>query len=261
MTFRVAAVAVGFSLLGAIHSAAQTDAADKILNETRTALGGSKLATIKSLSFSGTSERLSPPGSQTVDMEFSLQLPDKFLREGTPVSAHPIGGGSPVSPPVQLQCINGTTGWSFVMFPPGTLLNGGAPPDTATDMDETRKKAAIRDFNRYLIAFLLSSSPNFPVTFTSAGETDTPNGAADTIDGKGPDDFSIRLLIDKKTKRPVAISYTNGAQLALADYRAEGGVLLPHQLTSMMAGNPVERLQIKTFKINPKFSAKKFNKP
>src|ERR1700722_19246011 len=111
MTFRVAAVAAGFSLLGAIHSAAQTDPVDTILNETRTALGGSKLAAIKSLSFSGTSERLSPPASQTVDMEFSLQLPDKFLREGTPISAHPIGGGAPVNPPVQLQCINGTTGW------------------------------------------------------------------------------------------------------------------------------------------------------
>lgn len=98
MTSRVAAVAGGLSLLGALHSATQPDAVDKILNKARTALGGSKLATIKSLSFSGTSERLSPPGSQTVDMEFSFQLPDKFLREGTPVSARPIGGGSPVSP-------------------------------------------------------------------------------------------------------------------------------------------------------------------
>lgn len=146
-------------------------------------------------------------------------------------------------------------------FPPGTLLNGGAPPNTATDMHETRKKAVTRDFNRYLIAFLLSSSPNFPVTFTSAGETDAQNGLADAINGKGPDDFSIRLLIDRKTHRPVSIAYTNGTQLGLADYRADGAVLLPHQLTSISAGNPIEKLQIRTFKINPKFSAKKFNKP
>ena len=80
----------------------------------------------------------------------------------------------------------------------------------------------------------------------------------DTVEGRGADGFLVRLLLDPKTHRPRAIVYSSSAQLWLDGYRDEGGVLLPHLLTTLTDGIPTEKFEVKKFKINPVFAVGKF---
>jgi hypothetical protein len=243
MTFRRILAVLAFSMVGW----AQT--ADTILDAARAALGGGKLTAVQSLAVSGSLEKRDARGVRHALVELSLQLPGQFLREITPADAGPA---------VQIQCLNGDTGWSRTIFPPGTTVNGAPPPDRAADLDEAGRNSLNREFVRYLLAFLVTGTPDFPLTFRAGDAMETDRGTMDTVEGRGADGFLVRLLFDPKTHRPSAIVYSSSAQLWLSDYREENGMLLPHQLTTTTDGIPTEKFEIKKFKVNPLFPASQF---
>ena len=49
-------------------------------------------------------------------------------------------------------------------------------------------------------------------------------------------------------------------QWRFSDYRAAGGLLLPHRITSGPEGETTDELEIKSYAINPQFKAEKFQK-
>ena len=53
-----------------------------------------------------------------------------------------------------------------------------------------------------------ASFPAYPLTFTYVGEAEAPQGKADVIDAKGPNNFTIRLFINKDTHLPIMVSWT-----------------------------------------------------
>jgi hypothetical protein len=47
----------------------------------------------------------------------------------------------------------------------------------------------------------------FPLTFGYAGQAEAPEGKADVLDVKGPQNFAARLFIDNKTHLPLMLSW------------------------------------------------------
>ena len=70
--------------------------------------------------------------------------------------------------------------------------------------DPARAKAALKRSNvelaRLMLGLVGSTQPGFPVTYTYAGEAESPDGKAHIIDVNGPEDFKARLFIDTQTQ-------------------------------------------------------------
>jgi hypothetical protein len=247
--------------------------AHDILAASRAALGGSKVASIQSISVWGPDKR----GGQAGEVALSMDLTGKFLREQTSLSnggeitkmgmgedgVGSVGGGMPGDeggPALGLNAAEGLNGADYwVKNGAGSASNSSTPEAAAA----ARKKAFVESFARYAIAFTLAPPVNFPVAFTYAGQVEAPDGMADAIEGKGPNGFLIHLFIDAKTHLPLMINYLNGAQdvqLWLKNYKAEDGILLPHNMTWIANGNLTEEFQAQRFKINPKLPAARFQK-
>ncbi len=250
--------------------AAQPSAND-IMAVSRAALGGPKLTAIQSIALWGPDRR----GSSATEMALSADLAGKFLKEHTVLSsggevqrtavgedgAISVGGGmpgdegGPAFTAVTTEGLNGETYWA--------KLSTGAVQGGAETVAATRKQSFVRSFALYMLALTLSPPANFPMTFTYAGQVESPGGMADGIEGKGPNGFVVHLFIDAKTHLPVMLNYLNGAQnvqMWLKDYKAEDGVLFPHTMTWISNGNLTEEFQAQKFKVNPKFGAGKFQR-
>jgi hypothetical protein len=193
---------------------AATPNADDILAKARKALGGdAKLAGLKSLTATGIIRRMPGPGMRmmvmggggssepqvvTTDAELHLLLPDNYLKSTTTTSG-----------PVPLTIMEGLSagkGWmdtrsgmaggGVVMF--RNLNTGGGSPEKAQD------QAMKASLTRALIYWTLNAPD---VQFTYSGEAEAPDGKADVLDAKGPDDFAMRVFLDKESHLPLMFSY------------------------------------------------------
>jgi hypothetical protein len=177
--------------------------------------------------------------------------------------------------------------------PPGVVVR--TPPAPTGDAEAQAVRNARADLARTTLAFLLTSPASLPLEFTAGGEAESDEGKADVIEAKGPGNFAARILLDRKSHRPLMIMYrgvaprvtiqTQGPPLAdggggrseqphdvpaaappqvvdivlyLDDYRAVDGVLLPHHMARSIDGKPAEDTTFKTIKINPAFKPDTF---
>ncbi len=251
-------------------SAAELSALD-LLKSARAAIGGGEAKSIRSLSISGAYRR----GPQSSMMALSLDFSGKCLEEHTTYANSgeiqrmgmtedgpgAVGGGMPGDsggPSLNAnvtEALNGEIYWSKTGAG-GTLSTGS----------DALKSSFRRIFVRYALAFGLMPPDNFPVTFVYMGRVESADGLIDTIEGKGADNFQVRLFLNIKTHLPMMIQYLSSqqglqeVQLWLRDYKAEDGILVPHSLTWFTNGKLSEELQVQRVKVNPKFPAGKFSK-
>jgi hypothetical protein len=64
-----------------------------------------------------------------------------------------------------------------------------------------------QDFARLTHGMIATSFSAYPMTFSYAGEAEAPQGKADVIDAKGPNNFTLRLFVAKDTHLPVMVSW------------------------------------------------------
>jgi hypothetical protein len=65
-----------------------------------------------------------------------------------------------------------------------------------------------QDFARLTLGMFAASFASYPMTFSYVGEAEAPQGKADVVDAKGPNNFTIRLFIHKDTHLPIMVSWT-----------------------------------------------------
>lgn len=222
-TVLLAVLSVAY-MVAAEHAQAQADAkATAVMTEVRKALGGEqKIASMKGLSLRADYRREMsagpmPGGGGTFvvvgggpagpgggdghavgKIEIDLGLPDRYLRAD-------IGSSG--------MAITRTEG--FEGSRPFLELAGNSPgmrvqtENPATD--PVRAQAALKrtnaDLARLLIGLTGNAQPGFNVSFTFAGDAESPDGKAHMIDVTGPDDFKMRLFVDTETKLPLMLSY------------------------------------------------------
>lgn len=227
-TITAAALAVPV-LLGASLGAEQTPDVNTILAEARKALGGEKLQQLQSLVMDGKILRSGAPvnGQATTTeraFEIRIQLPDKMLRREvlaamSNMSIYKNSGFNgadglinQVDQPPQLS-----TGTGVQVFSSSRI--GPAQGQTQTpEQKEAQRKSQLlatkKEYARLALGLFAAAPSVYPLQFTYAGEAQAPDGTADVLDVKGEGDFAVRLFIDRKTHRPLMLSWMDKELLA-----------------------------------------------
>jgi hypothetical protein len=217
----IGAVAAG-PAAGALADGREDPKANAVMAEARKALGGEKkLAALKALSMRAEFRRESAGpvaaggstfvmiggggsfssaggGQTTGSLAIDMDLPDKFYREETTT-----GGFS-------ITRVDGFEGDRPFL----DLTSNSAGARVAADnpaADPARAKAALKrtntDLARLMLGLVAGTQPGLPVTYTYAGQAESPDGTAHVIDVNDGEDFKARLFIDTATHLPLMLTY------------------------------------------------------
>jgi len=215
----------------------------------------------------------------TGETHIDLQLPDKMVIKEDMIDSSSTGGQE------TYRVLNGADSGTDFRSSSGETLMIKAPgvDDPVKRLQKIRESQAFQ-----LIRMALPPSPDFPLTFSYAGEARANDGQAHIIDVKGPDDFSARLFIDKSTfhllmmtfslQGPTTIKLTSrdlkGGKDGITknipvrkieiknrylEYKQVNGVTLPHLITQEQDGQVVRESELSSFKLNPEFAPDHFD--
>ncbi len=196
--------------------------AGAVLAQARKALGGDqKLAALKGLSIRGSYRRemsvpaggggnvmitmAGPgpggpgPGEQTGDLEIDIALPDKYIK---------VDAGTGMMAMTRTEGFEGDRPFVDVTSSqPGMRIVVDRPAD-----DPALRQAALRrsreDLARLLLGMVAGTQSSFPATYAYAAQAESPDGRADVIDVKGPDNFAVRLFLDSESHLPLMLTYS-----------------------------------------------------
>jgi len=206
-------VALAGMYVGAQAPAVPARDAGPILAAARQALGGDKkLTAVKSFTASGRTKQVR--GENLVPMEFEIfvELPDKYVRKDeipaqeTGVTAAGFNGDDlvqdppPQAPPTPAAPAPSTSPGQV----PPTAAGPGGPPRNPFAARVTSLK---QDFARLTLGMFATSFSGYPLTFSYVGEAEAPQGKADVVDAKGPNNFTLRLFITKDTHLPIMVTW------------------------------------------------------
>lgn len=268
-----------FALVAAsATTTAQIPDAPSVLAAARQALGGdATLNAVTSFTVDGSLTRFRepPPGdiawTRSDDLYTRLDirclLPDKFVR-GLRRSVSVNDSDVPI---YAYHGFNGS-------LPFGT---GGPARPTARDLAHI--------FVEHVLPLFATSFAVYPMDFTAAGRVQLATGLADTVDVRGPDEFTWRLFLDGASHLPIKLTWTDRPvvdrvlsppsmfssyslpsfhpaelapvewELVIGDYRRKDGLNWPHRLTTSMGGRKHDEVRLGTFKINPKVDPRQFS--
>lgn len=203
--------------VGAMAWAQTQDAKSaEILAKTRNALGGKKLDTLKGLSVEAAMSRNMNNMQMSSGVELLLEMPDKYVRTEETRS----GMGMTIS--------NGFNGDKAIM-PAGAGMQGGAmvfrmgpggmvpadgpkpTPEEQAAMNKAAARAQKVEISRMMLGWFGTAHPALTVSYTYAGEAESPDGKAFVIDVKDTDGFDARLFIDQNNYLPLMVSYQGRA--------------------------------------------------
>lgn len=189
--------------------------AQSVLAESRAAIGGKKLDSLRSLGLEATVQRNMGNIQLSSDVELLLDLPDKYVRSET--TSGPIGGGSTTgfNGEKPLQKFNtgggGMGGMVIRMGGPGgrvtTTPGQKLSPEEQQKVDRAMVRAARVDLSRLMLGWFAMTHPQVPAEYSYAGEAESPDGKAYVIDAMDADGFAARLFIDEQTHLPLMVTY------------------------------------------------------
>ena len=195
--------------VGAQAPAAQTRDAGPILAAARQALGGDKkLTAVKTFTAAGRTKLVRGENLVPAEFEIFVELPDKYVRKDevpaqeTGVTAAGFNGDDLIQePPPQ----------PVPVPPPATPSRApgaaGAPAGPPRNPSAARVTALKQDFARLALGMFATSFSAYPLTFAYVGEAEAPQGKADVIDAKGPNNSTLRLFIAKDTHLPIMVTW------------------------------------------------------
>ncbi|HET7697061.1 MAG TPA: hypothetical protein VFK57_15220 [Vicinamibacterales bacterium] len=187
----VAIAALG--LAGLPPAEAQTKDAASVIAAARQALGGEKkLAAVKSFTAQGRTRQVRGENLVPIEFEIFVELPDKYLRK----DEIPAQESGPTA--------SGFAGDDLLVDP----LPPAPMPDPARKARVTQLK---QDFARLALGMFAGSFPSYPLTFTYVGQAEAPQGKADVVDAKGPDNFTLRYFINSETHLPIMVTWQQPA--------------------------------------------------
>ena len=215
VVWTLAAVIVAGSLQGL---AAGEDKAAGIMAETRKAIGGRKLEGMKSFSVQAKVQRNMGNIQLASDVEFLLEMPDKFLRSEAitggpmPMAITTTAGFNGTTPlgRVNAPGMPGGAGMVIRMGSGGTMGGGGTEkltPEQQAEISANVLRTTRNDISRLMLGWFGTAHPVLPVEYVYAGEAESPDGRAHVIDVKGAGDFAARLFIDQDTHLPLMLTY------------------------------------------------------
>src|SRR5687768_2807067 len=204
-------LALALALLSAVGTLGSDNTsaarAEEVLKQARAAVGGeARLGGVQGLSIKGKFRRVMQEREMSGEREFDLLLPDSFMRTETvafPGMATSMTNSRAVSGGVFWTSGGGRAGGIMIM-----RSDGQEPtPEQKAKAEQEQARQMRAEMARYVLALLLTPSPDFPIQFNYAGEATADDGSADVIDATGPDGFTARLFLDKQTHLPLMLTY------------------------------------------------------
>jgi hypothetical protein len=216
--------------------------AEQVLADARKALGGGKMAELKTLVASGRTRRVRGNNLVPIEFEVLIELPAKYVRvdefpaeDADPTSAGfngdaliqipppAVPAGLPSAGPVRPGDAGrgaeppppGAPPPSAATPPAGMPPPGGMPPGAAgarggrgRAMDPRRARLINlkQDYARLALGLFAASSA-YPLTFSWAAMAEAPQGRADVLDVKGEDNFTLRYFIHSETRFPIMVTW------------------------------------------------------
>ena len=266
---------------GLVARARQTtsdEQAQKVLREARAAVGGeSKLKAVGGASATWKFTRVAAGGGQdTGELRYDFSLPGQFGKKEVVNLSGNLGQVTTIS------ALNGERASSDVRSSSNDVPVVNASPNK---IDEAAVRQRLqKEFASYVLQLLLTAPPSVPVAIAYVGEAEAEDGRADVLEATGANNFSMRLFFDKETHLLRLASYREPArrrftapssksansllpqqkttevaptevevQLRFSEFRAEGGVLVPHRITRERGGKIDMEMELKDFKVNPSF--------
>lgn len=206
-------------------AAAQGRDAGQLLAGARSALGGNKLAAIKTLTAEGRTTRANPSGTSTEnEFEMALELPDRYLMRTVMMAMGNMSiyrnsgfnGGQVIE---EIDRPPSLTGGNIVFRIAGP--GGGAvdpekmTPEQKAEFDQRRLLSNKKDYAKLALGMFAASPAAYPLELSDGGQAESPDGQADVIEVKGEGGFTARLFIDARTHLPLMLSWMDKEPLVM----------------------------------------------
>ena len=231
-----------------------------VVSAARAALGGARLAAVRSLQLEGQCQ-IFAEYTLTGTRDLRAVLPDAFLFI------------------TRSRDVNSTVGWGLrkeAMFrvqssPSASLL----PKAQAEAVERVFEKTFRREATRLLVGLLLTTETPVAVSFAYGGQAHSPDGVADVIDLKWSEGLDARLFVDADTHLPLMMTFEElrirggpprsrsemviampewekvAQALYFSDHRKVDGVMIPHAIIHAIAGNTYYEWTVDRARINP----------
>jgi len=198
-----------------IYIAQEANKAVDILAATRKAIGNKKLDDLKTFSVQAGLQRNVSNMQFNADVELVLDLPDKYLRQETPLGSGMVmsgGGLSGFNGERTLQRLGAGSmpggGMVIRMGGPGPVDGGQKlSPEQMEQMTKSLVRSSRGEASRFMLGWFAMAHPASNAQYTYAGEAESPDGKAYVIDVKNADNFTARLFIDQQTNLPLMVTY------------------------------------------------------
>ena len=209
-------VVVALAAAGSM-AAGQGRDVNEILAGARTALGGPKLAAVKTLTVVGRTVRALPNGTSAEnDFEMSFELPDKYLMRSVlaamgNMSVYRNSGfnGGQVIEEIDRPPSLAGGGMVVMRFagPGGAVDPEKMTADEKAAFDQKRLVANKKEFAKLALGMFAMSPAAYPVELSDGGQAESPDGKADVVEVKGEGGFAAKLFIDAQTHLPLMLSW------------------------------------------------------
>lgn len=209
------AVALGAAAVALPAPAHAQDAkAGEVIAKTRTALGGSKLDALKTLSIQAAVDRNVGNRQLSSEIELLAEMPDKYVRvdasrPGGMTMSTGFNGDRAILPGGGSMSVGPGGGMTFRMGPAGAIHDEGQKP-TPEQLEQLNKMSlrnARVEASRMMLGWIGATHPSLKADYTYAGEAESPDGRAHVIDVKDAEGFEARLFIDQNNHLPLMVTY------------------------------------------------------
>ena len=198
---------------------------NQVLADTRAALGGDKIATVKTITALGRTLRTGPGGNTTEsEFEMAMELPDKYLMRSVMVAMGNMSvyrntgfnGGQVIEEIDRPPNLQGGNIVIRIAGPGGTAMDPAKmTPEQKAEADRMKLMANKKEFTRLTLGMFASSLSAFPLEFAYAGQAESADGKADVINVQGEGDFSVTLFLDTQTHMPLMVNWMDKEPLVI----------------------------------------------
>jgi hypothetical protein len=233
--------------------------AAEILDASRKALGGEKLAALRTMVATGRTRRVRGENLQPIEFEINIERPDKYMRK----DEFPAEEAAPTS--------SGFNGDALIQdpAPPTPPARAGAPPPQPAQLAQQRRarvQTLQQEFARLSLGLFADSLPAYPLTFAYVARAQAPQGTAEVLDVTGPGNFAARFFVHSETHLPIMVSWSvpvpNAApaehRLYFSDYREVDGLRLPFLLRRAVGPDTTEETTFDRFRLDTRIPPQKF---
>ncbi len=188
------------------------DKAAEVLAAARLAIGGDKVANLKSFSVKGRMARNIGDRRMTSELEILVEAPDKYVRieDITAPMARTMTTGFSGEKAIRPTGMTmGGGGMRIVMGGPGGAPAGEAAkptPEQEAQMNTMLLRSQRTEISRLMLGWFAVAHPSLGATYTYAGEAESPDGKAHVVDVKAGE-FEAKLFIDQATSLPLMLTY------------------------------------------------------